>query len=65
MVGFNKGNCKLLPHKYKLNMIRNARFTKVKANNVPLNVFEFFGRVLCSRMVSCTLLFPESLQNKV
>jgi len=65
MVGFNEGNYKLLPHKYKLNMMGNARFTKVKAINVPRNVFEFSGRVLFSSMVSCTLQFPESLQNKV
>jgi hypothetical protein len=43
MVGFNKGNYKLLPHKYKLNMMGNARFTKVNANNVPRNVFEFMS----------------------
>jgi hypothetical protein len=43
MVGFNEGNYKLLPHKYKLNMMGNARFTKVNASNVPQNVFEFMS----------------------
>jgi len=43
MVGFNEGNYKLLPHKYKLNMMGNVRFTKVNASNVPRNVFEFMS----------------------
>jgi hypothetical protein len=41
MVGFNEGNYKLLPHKNKLNMSANAKFTKVNASNLPRNVFEF------------------------
>ena len=43
MVGFNQGNYKLLPHKYKLNMMGNARFTKVNASNVPQNVCDFMS----------------------
>ena len=43
MVGFNEGNYKLLPHKYKLNMMGNSRFTKVNARIVPRNVFEFIS----------------------
>jgi len=43
MIGFNEGNYKLLPHKYKLNMMGNAIFTKVNASNVPQNVFEFMS----------------------
>ena len=43
MVGFNEGNYKLLPHRYKLNMMGNATFTKVNASNVPQNVFEFMS----------------------
>ena len=35
----------------------------VKGNH--LKMLEFICRVLCSRMASCTLQFPESLQNKV
>jgi len=38
MVGFKEGNYKLLPHKYKLNMMGNSRFTKVNASNVPQNM---------------------------
>ena len=37
--------------------------TRVKGNH--LKMLEFICQVLCSRMVSCTLQFPESLQNKV
>jgi len=43
MVGFNERNYKLLPHKYKLNMMENVRFTKVNASNVPQDVFEFMS----------------------
>jgi hypothetical protein len=43
MVGFNEGPYKLLPHKHKLNMAANARFTKVNAGNLPRNVFEFMS----------------------
>ena len=43
MVGFNEGNYKLLPHKYKLNMMANTKFTKVNASNVPRKVFEFMS----------------------
>ena len=41
LVGFNEGNYKLLPHKHKLTMMGNSRFTKVNASNLPRNVFEF------------------------
>ncbi|AES76214.2 DUF223 domain protein [Medicago truncatula] len=43
MVGFNKGQYRLLPHKHKLSMMNNARFAKVNAPNIPRNVFEFMA----------------------
>jgi len=43
LVGFNEGKYKLLPHKHKLTMMGNSRFTKVNANNIPRNVFEFMS----------------------
>ncbi|AES79591.1 DUF223 domain protein [Medicago truncatula] len=57
MVAFNEGNYKLLPHKYKLNMMGNSRFTKVNASNVPRNVFEFmsFKDILISHDLKCCL----------
>jgi len=50
MVGFNEGNFKLTPHKYKLTMMATTKFTKVTANKVPMNVFEFmpFKDILAS-----------------
>jgi hypothetical protein len=51
LVGFNEGNYKLLPHKHKLTMMGNSRFTKVNASNLPRNVFEFmdFKDILISQ----------------
>jgi len=51
MVGFNEGQYKLLPHKYKLTMMGNSRFTKVNARKVPLNMFDFmsFKDILLSK----------------
>jgi len=43
MVGFNEGNYKLFPHKHKLNMSANVRFTKANASNLPRNMFEFMS----------------------
>jgi len=63
MVGFIEGPLKLTPHKYKLNMMRTTKFTKVNAQKVPKNVFDFMSfkdvlstpeedKIIC---ISCTI----------
>jgi len=50
LVGFNDGAYKLTSHKHKITMMGTSKFTKVAADKIPKNVFDFtsFKHVLSS-----------------
>lgn len=60
LVGFNEGTYKLLPQKYKLNMMGNSISTKVNASKIPRNVWfyilqrDFTYRLTLLRLIRFT-----------